>query len=82
MTKDANPDPEDDDPLDEGEGQQSRQIDPRPEDDDPPEDGKGQQSRRIDPGPHDDDPPSPKRPQVNSFFRSLRHMFARFFHRP
>ena len=36
MTQDANPGPEDCDPPDEGEGQQSRRDGPGPEDDDPP----------------------------------------------
>lgn len=82
MTQDANPVPEDCDLPDEGEGQQSRRIAPTPEDEDPPVEGKGLQSRQIEPGPQDDDPPPQKRPQVNSFFHSLRHMLAKFFHRP
>ncbi len=82
MTQDANPGPEDDDPPDEREGQQSKRIEPGPEDDDPPDEREGQQSRRIEPRPEDDDPPPQKRPQASSFFGSLRHMLARFFHRP
>jgi hypothetical protein len=82
VTQDANPGPEDCDPLDEGEGQQSKRDGPTPEGDDPPDEGKSQQSRRIEPGPEDDDPPPQKRPQASSFFGSLRLMLARFFHRP
>ena len=83
MTQDAHPGPEDCDPPDEGEGQQSKRDGPGPQDDDPPEESEGQQSRRIDPGPEDDDPPLPqKRPQASSLFGSLRHMLASFFHRP
>ena len=37
MTQDANPGPEDCDPPDEGEGQQSKRDGPGPQDDDPPE---------------------------------------------
>ena len=59
----------------------TQDTEPGPEDDDPPEDGKRQQSRRIEPGPYDDDPPQ-KRLKGSSFFRSLWHMLARFFHRP
>ena len=101
MTHNANPGSEDPDPLDEGEGQQSRmiepaseedappdesedhqlrRIDPGPDDDDPPaDDDEDQQSRQVDPGPEDDDPPPHKRPQVISFFRSLRHRLASSF---
>ncbi len=83
MTQDTNPGPEDCDPPDEGEGQQSKRDGPGPEDDDPPEESEGQQSRQIEPRPEDDDPPPPqKRPQANSFFGSLRHMLARFIHHP
>ena len=82
MTQDANPGPEDFDPPDEGEGQQSKRDGPTPEDDDPPEESESQKSRRIEPGPEDDDPPPQKRLQASSFFGSLRHMLARFFHRP
>ena len=60
----------------------TQDANPGPEDDDPPEEREGQQSRRIEPGPQDDDPPPQKRPQASSFFGSLRHMLARFFHRP
>jgi hypothetical protein len=83
VTQDANPGPEDCDPLDEGGGQQSKGDGPTPEDDDPPDESEGQKSRRIEPGPVDDDPPPPqKRPQASALFGSLRHMLARFFHRP
>ena len=51
---------------------------PAPEDDDPPENNKSK--RPYEPGPEDDDPPP--RLRVNSFFRSLWYMLARFFHRP
>ena len=82
MTQNANPGPEDFDPPDEGEGQQSKRDGPTPEDDDPPDESESQKSRRIEPGPEDDDPPPQKRPQASSFFGTLRYMFARFFHRP
>jgi hypothetical protein len=83
VTQDTNPGPEDGDPPDEGQGQQSKRDGPGPEDDDPPDESQGQQSRRIEPGPEDDDPlPPQKRPQASSFFCSLRHMLVKFFHRP
>jgi len=82
VTQDANPGPEDCDPPDEGKGQQSKRDGPTPEDDDPPEEREGQKSRRIEPGPEDDDPPPQKRPQASSFFGSLWHLLARFFHHP
>ena len=81
QSKRDEPTPEDCDPPDESNSQQSKRDGPGPEDDDPT--GDGQQSRRIEPGPVDDDPPPPqKHPQASSFFGSLRHMLARFFHRP
>lgn len=57
MTQNVNPDPEDPNPLDEDEGQQSRMIEPASEDYAPPKESEDHLPRRVEePGPQDDDP--------------------------